>query len=229
MSLFLVGGGYDDSLVEVYDEFVSQARHHNADAPIAVVVAGPPSESADHAAELTRIVTSRWVDANILTIHLDGPGTAPTVGDPATPLWAEDESFQLPDNLDALAGIIVDGALSLAVACPLEVLLVVSPEYRMLRAIKTSTRRFWARPSSVSFDAIGRYSLYPSALKRAGFNVGCAVIRPRIRLTARAELSSQFEGNCAVEIGTLSVCPEIVTRSGSDERSAAMTGTICSA
>ena len=81
MSLFLVGGGYDDSLVEVYDEFVSQARHHNADAPIAVVVAGPPSESADHAAELTRIVTSRWVDANILTIHLDGPGTAPTVGD----------------------------------------------------------------------------------------------------------------------------------------------------
>ena len=45
MSLFLVGGGYDDSLVEVYDEFVSQARHHNADAPIAVVVAGPPSES----------------------------------------------------------------------------------------------------------------------------------------------------------------------------------------
>ncbi len=39
MSLFLVGGGYDDSLVEVYDEFVSQARHHNADAPIAVVVA----------------------------------------------------------------------------------------------------------------------------------------------------------------------------------------------
>ena len=51
MSLFLVGGGYDDSLVEVYDEFVSQARHHNADAPIALVVAGPPSESADHAAE----------------------------------------------------------------------------------------------------------------------------------------------------------------------------------
>ena len=109
MSLFLVGGGYDDSLVEVYDEFVSQARHHNADAPIAVVVAGPPSESADHAAELTRIVTSRWADANILTIHLDGPGTAPTMGDPATPLWAEDESFQLPDNLDALAGIIVGG------------------------------------------------------------------------------------------------------------------------
>jgi len=126
-------------------------------------------------------------------------------------------------------GITVGGALSLAVACPLEVPLVVSPEYRMLRAIKTSTRRFWARPSSVSFDAIGRYSLYPSALKRAGFNVGCAGIRPRIRLTARAELSSQFEGNCAVEIGTLSVCPEIVTRSGSDERSAAMTGTICSA
>ena len=109
MSLFLVGGGYDDSLVEVYDEFVSQARHHNADAPIAVVVAGPPSESADHAAELTRIVTSRWVDANILTIYLDGPGTAPMMGAPATPLWAEDESFQLPDNLDALAGIIVDG------------------------------------------------------------------------------------------------------------------------
>ena len=24
MSLFLVGGGYDDSLVEVYDEFVSR-------------------------------------------------------------------------------------------------------------------------------------------------------------------------------------------------------------
>ena len=109
MSLFLVGGGYDDSLVEAYDKFVSQARHHNADAPIAVVVAGPPSESADHAAELTRIVASRWVDANILTIYLDGPGTAPMMGAPATPLWAEDESFQLPDNLDALAGIIVGG------------------------------------------------------------------------------------------------------------------------
>ena len=109
MSLFLVGGGYDDSLVEVYDEFVSQARHHNVDAPIAVVVAGPASESADQAAELTRIVTSRWADANILTIHLDGPGTAPTMGDPATPLWTENESFQLPDNLDSLAGIIVGG------------------------------------------------------------------------------------------------------------------------
>ena len=109
MSLFLVGAGYDDSLVEAYDKFVSQARHHNADAPIAVVVAGPPSESADHAAELTRIVASRWVDANILTIYLDGPGTAPMMGAPATPLWAEDESFQLPDNLDALAGIIVGG------------------------------------------------------------------------------------------------------------------------
>ncbi|GAE76756.1 hypothetical protein JCM18918_2576 [Cutibacterium acnes JCM 18918] len=93
--------------MEAYDKFVSQARHHNADAPIAVVVAGPPSESADHAAELTRIVASRWVDANILTIYLDGPGTAPMMGAPATPLWAEDESFQLPDNLDALAGIIV--------------------------------------------------------------------------------------------------------------------------
>ena len=109
MSLFLVGGGYDDSLVEVYDEFVSQARHHNVDAPIAVVVAGPASESADQAAGLTRIVTSRWADANILTIHLDGPGTAPTMGDPATPLWTENESFQLPDNLDSLAGIIVGG------------------------------------------------------------------------------------------------------------------------
>ncbi|MDO4412343.1 cyanophycinase [Cutibacterium sp.] len=109
MSLFLVGGGYDDSLTEVYDEFVSQARHHNADAPIAVVVAGPASESADHAAELTRIVTSRWADANLLTIHLDGPGTAPTMGNPATPLWEENESFQLPDNLDTLAGIIVGG------------------------------------------------------------------------------------------------------------------------
>ena len=31
------------------------------------------------------------------------------MGAPATPLWAEDESFQLPDNLDALAGIIVGG------------------------------------------------------------------------------------------------------------------------
>ncbi|MGK2310487.1 cyanophycinase [Cutibacterium sp. V970] len=109
MSLFLVGGGYDDSLVEVYDEFVSQARHHNADAPIAVVVTGPASESAAEAAELTHIVTSRWVDANILTIHLDGPGTAPTMGDPTTPVWAEDESFQLPDNLDTVAGIIVGG------------------------------------------------------------------------------------------------------------------------
>ena len=34
MSLFLVGGGCDDSLSEVYDEFVSQARHHNANAPV---------------------------------------------------------------------------------------------------------------------------------------------------------------------------------------------------
>lgn len=109
MSLFLVGGGYDDSLVEVYDEFVSQARHHNANAPVAVVVAGPASESADHAAELTRIVTSRWAEADVLTIHLDGPGTAPTAGDPATPLWSEDESFQLPEGLDTLAGIIVGG------------------------------------------------------------------------------------------------------------------------
>ena len=109
MSLFLVGGGCDDSLSEVYDEFVSQARHHNANAPVAVVVAGPASESADHAAELTRIVTSRWAEADVLTIHLDGPGTAPTAGDPATPLWSEDESFQLPEGLDTLAGIIVGG------------------------------------------------------------------------------------------------------------------------
>ncbi|KEY33652.1 hypothetical protein FB33_2677, partial [Cutibacterium acnes] len=70
---------------------------------------GPPPGPPAPPAELPRIVPPRGVDANTPPTPLDGPGTAPTVGDPATPLWAEDESFQLPDNLDALAGIIVDG------------------------------------------------------------------------------------------------------------------------
>lgn len=109
MSFFLVGGGYDESLTDVHDEFVQQARQHDPEAPVVVVVAGPASESADHAAELAGIVTSRWPEATILTIHLDGPGTAPTIGDPAAAQWAEDESFTLPDGLDQVAGIIVGG------------------------------------------------------------------------------------------------------------------------
>lgn len=34
-----------------------------------------------------------------------------------------------------------------------------------------------------------------------------------MKFSAREELSSQFEGKRALDIGTLSVCPEITTRS----------------
>ena len=35
--------------------------------------------------------------------------------------------------------------------------------------MRTSTRRFWVRPSSVTLSAIGLYWLHPKALNRAGF------------------------------------------------------------
>lgn len=129
MSFFLVGGGADDGLGEVYDEFIAEARSHSGhpggqDAGpgrIAVVVAGPAEVSGDQAAALTQIVTSRWSEADVLPIHLSGPGTSPTpqseapedTADTGTsgtvPGWAEDPGFALPEGLDTLDGIIVGG------------------------------------------------------------------------------------------------------------------------
>ena len=112
MSLFLVGGGYDDSLVEVYDELVSQARHHNADAPSAVVVAGPPSESADHATVIGVSFASSadaapfsfdWgaqaVNANAMTAH--EIVAAPVNFFIALPPWQMSERY-LPDRPQVL-------------------------------------------------------------------------------------------------------------------------------
>ena len=68
-----------------------------------------------------------------------------------------------------------------------------------------STRRFRLRPSSVSLDATGRYSLYPIALNLAGFSDAFDAKSAFIKVMARADESSQFDGYCSVAIGTLSV------------------------
>lgn len=111
MSFFLVGGPFDASLTEVHDDFVAEAREHGD--RIGVVVAGPQQHSGGFLTELASIVTSRWPEATIVPIHLDGPGTAPLLtgpdgSDPA-PAWPEDPDFALPEGLDQLAGIIVGG------------------------------------------------------------------------------------------------------------------------
>lgn len=131
MSFFLVGGGVDDGLGEVYDEFIAEARSHTghqgggdaAPGRVALVVAGPVEISGDHAAALSAIVTSRWPEADVLPIHLTGPGTSPvpSTGTSAVdadsaawstdtgPAWDENPDFALPDDLDTLDGIIVGG------------------------------------------------------------------------------------------------------------------------
>src|SRR5437762_6216039 len=69
-----------------------------------------------------------------------------------------------------------------------------------------STRRFAPRPSGVLFEATGRYSPYPTAERRCGGTFPFE-IRYCNTYVARAVDSSQFEGNWAVWIGVLSVCP----------------------
>lgn len=117
MSFFLVGGGYDEVLGDVYDAFIEEARQFGPSARIAVVVSGPPEVSVAHADQLSQIVSSRWPEAEILTIHLTGPGTCPAVAsgehsetdEPTEPQWTEDPDFALPEGLDQLAGIVVGG------------------------------------------------------------------------------------------------------------------------
>lgn len=133
MSFFLVGGGVDDDLGEVYDEFVAEARSHagrqgQEGGRVAVVVAGPARVSGDHADSLASLVSDRWPQAELLPIHLTGPGTCPpagqkqdvdaSAGGPSgesgeaagpVPAWQEDPGFTLPDGLDALDGIVVGG------------------------------------------------------------------------------------------------------------------------
>lgn len=121
MSFFLVGGGVDDGLGEVYDEFIAEARTHTghqgggnaAEGRIAVVVAGPSELSGEHASALSQIVTSRWPQAEVTPIHLTGAGTSPDVNaaspDDPEPTWEEDPDFALPEGLDTFDGIIVGG------------------------------------------------------------------------------------------------------------------------
>lgn len=131
MSFFLVGGGVDDDLGEVYDEFVAEARSHagrqgQEGGRVAVVVAGPAQVSGGHADALASLVRDRWPQAELLPIHLTGPGTCPppaqdtdaSAADPSgeageaagpAPAWQEDPGFTLPGGLDALDGIIVGG------------------------------------------------------------------------------------------------------------------------
>jgi hypothetical protein len=132
MSFFLVGGGYDEVLDDVYDAFIEEARPFGPSARIAVVVSGPPEVSGARADQLFQIVSSRWPEAEILPIHLTGPGTCPPAEHSETddapeptrshkpaqspgpltspePRWTEDPGFTLPEGLDQLAGIIVGG------------------------------------------------------------------------------------------------------------------------
>src|SRR5439155_7141386 len=74
--------------------------------------------------------------------------------------------------------------------------------------ITRSTRRLAARPSGVTFEAIGRYSPYPARDSRAGLKSNWLVMWERTYV-ARAADSSQLDGKRAVLIGTLSVCPSI--------------------
>ena len=47
-----------------------------------------------------------------------------------------------------------------------------------------------------------------------------------MNVSARVDDNSQFDGNCAVFIGSVSVCPLISTRSGTDANSPATIGPI---
>ncbi len=99
MSFFLVGGGYDETpegavghdMDDVYDAFVAQARPFGPAARIAVVVPDSSPLANRQAELLAGIVTSRWPEAQILTIHLDGAAST------------------LPEDIDTLGGIIVGG------------------------------------------------------------------------------------------------------------------------
>ena len=62
------------------------------------------------------------------------------------------------------------------------------------------------------------------ALNRDGFRPLFAASSAFMKFMARVALSSQFDGNCALLIGTLSVCPDTTTRSGTDASTPATTG-----
>ena len=74
-------------------------------------------------------------------------------------------------------------------------------------------RRFCARPSSVSFPAIGWLSARPSTVRRVGSCSRCSITA--LAACARATESWKFDGNCTVWIGRLSVCPVTSTAPGS--------------
>lgn len=105
MSLFLVGGPHDASLQQVYDEFIDEARPHGD--RVGIAVTGPAEQNQQKMAELSQIVSSRWPQATIVPIHLDGPGTSSVVD--GVPTWPENPQYELPTDLDQLAGIIVGG------------------------------------------------------------------------------------------------------------------------
>ena len=82
-----------------------------------------------------------------------------------------------------------------------------------------SIRRFFWRPSGVSFEAIGSYSPCDTEISRWG-SILCSA-RKRTTPLARAPASSQFDGKRAARaprIGTESVCPRTSMRWGTSCR-----------
>lgn len=120
MSFFLVGGPHEESLPAVCDEFVAEVRDHagpaTPDQPparVAVVGAGPATRRGEDLDALATVVTSRWPEARVVPVFLDGPGTSPHgEGIDEADAWPENPDFALPPDLDTVTGIIVaDGWL----------------------------------------------------------------------------------------------------------------------